>query len=537
MNTKFLVIISFIALFSGKINAQTWNKSFTAGNYDLKGSFLGGSEVLQLIGHKNMLFATVGYWEDENNIWYGGTNSSIGWGQVIRLDSPNGQWQEDLFLGASYLRPEILKQVVFTKDASGNLLPNPDTVLIAAGYSTNYITSTVTVMSFSRDDNNSSWGESQIIQGGLPAGENYSIRDIEIYTDQVTGIERIYASVGTKGLFAGKYNASAPGKINWISTPEVGPLSIRPLGITTANSTLYFSSGNKLYKRNDGVSPTYTVAHDFSDLSTNINSAVGGIRGLTTIANPNSNNDALLLMWCPDGQSQGVIYRLEPDGAGGFDRFYETKISMLVASYLPGANVNYLLGAYNEFYEYVDPLTSDTVHLVGIEATITGGGYPTWNGYYKGGLFAIRDASMQYSLEEINGAIGINDTALVSNRCYIKSPFENEDAIYYGGFDPNSNTSTNMAWIFKKYYQTNTADNPYEQEIKLTVYPNPVVNLLNVEINTNESIQYEIISILGETLLSDRVGSGTHIIDISELPSNIYFLRIGNLSAKFLKTE
>jgi hypothetical protein len=61
--------------------------------------------------------------------------------------------------------------------------------------------------------------------------------------------------------------------------------------------------------------------------------------------------------------------------------------------------------------------------------------------------------------------------------------------------------------------------------------------VLNVEINTNESIQYEIISILGKTLLSDRVGSGTHNIDISELPSNIYFLRIGNLSAKFLKTE
>jgi len=48
----------------------------------------------------------------------------------------------------------------------------------------------------------------------LPAGENYSIRDIEIYTDQFTGIERIYVSVGTKGLFSGKYNPSAPGKID-----------------------------------------------------------------------------------------------------------------------------------------------------------------------------------------------------------------------------------------------------------------------------------------------------------------------------------
>lgn len=136
---------------------------------------------------------------------------------------------------------------------------------------------------------------------------------------------------------------------------------------------MYFSSGNNLYKRNDGLSPSYSIAHDFSDLSPNVNSAVGGIRGLTTIANPNNNNDALLLMWCPVGQSQGTIYRLEPNGTGGFNRFYETKISLLVESYLPSANVNYLLGAYNEFYEYVDPLASDTVHLVGFEANITGG--------------------------------------------------------------------------------------------------------------------------------------------------------------------
>jgi len=74
---------------------------------------------------------------------------------------------------------------------------------------------------------------------------------------------------------------------------------------------LYFSSGNNLYKRNDGLSPSYSIARDFSDHSTNVNCAIGGIRGLTTIANPNNNNDALLLMWCPDGQSQGTIYRLE----------------------------------------------------------------------------------------------------------------------------------------------------------------------------------------------------------------------------------
>ena len=39
----------------------------------------------------------------------------------------------------------------------------------------------------------------------------------------------------------------------------------------------------------------------------NINSAVGGIRGLSVINNDDT--DSMILMWCPDGQSKGSIFR------------------------------------------------------------------------------------------------------------------------------------------------------------------------------------------------------------------------------------
>ena len=455
---KKLLLAFLIFLACDISNAQSWQKSFSSGNYDLNGQYLGGSEVLQLVSHKKMIFASVGYWQDDNNIWYGGSNNSIGWAQINSLDNSSANWKEDLFLGASYLRPEILKQIIFTKDQFGNTLLSPDTVLICAGYSPNYITSQVTVKSFVRNDVNGSWGESQIVQGSFPAGENYSIRDVEVYVDQQTGFEYVFATVGTQGIYKGKYNSANPGKIDWISIAEFGPLSIRPLGIEIANGELYFSSGSKLYKRIDGINFSYSVIHDFSDLSTTINSAVGGIRGLTTISNPNGTNKALLLMWCPDGQSKGTIYRLEPNGNGGFDRYYETKISLLVENYLSGSSVSYLLGAYNEFYEYTDPLTNDTYHIIGFESSILSALHPIWNGYYSGALFAKRDNNMQYTLEEVNGAIGMNDTALVAIRCYVKSPFDSDQSIYFGGFDPNGNISTNMAWIYKKTYQ-NTSVN------------------------------------------------------------------------------
>ena len=239
--TKRIVILTWLICSYSIANAQSWSQSFAAGGYDSNNKFLGGSEVLQLVDHKSTLFASVGYWEDANNIWYGGSNINLGWGQINRLDNPSAIWQEDLFMGSNHLRPEILKQIIFTKDQFGNLLTSPDTVLIAAGYSPNYITSIVKVTSFARNDLNGTWGESEIVQGGFPAGENYSIRDIEMYVDQQTGFEYAFATVGTQGIYKGKYNPANPGKIDWISTAEFGPLSIRPLGIEVANGALHFS--------------------------------------------------------------------------------------------------------------------------------------------------------------------------------------------------------------------------------------------------------------------------------------------------------
>ena len=535
--SKRIVILTMAICSYSMVDAQSWSKSFTAGGYDSNNKLLGGSEVLQLVDHKNTLFASVGYWEDANNIWYGGFNTSIGWGQINRLDNPSANWQEDLFLGSSFLRPEILKQIIFTKDQFGNSLASPDTVLICAGYSPNYITSQVIVKSFVRNDVNGTWGESQIVQGSFPAGENYSIRDIEIYIDQQTGFEYVFATVGTQGIYKGKYNPAAPGKINWISTAEFGPLSIRPLGIEVANGALHFSSGSKLYRRIDGVSPNYVIDHDFSDLGATINSAVGGIRGLTTIDNPSGVDDAFLMMWCPNGQSQGTIYRLEPNGSAGFNRIYEAKLSILIESFLEGSNASYVLGAYNEFYKYIDPISNDTLHLVGFEANITGGGHPTWNSYYKGGLFAKRNSNGQYSIEEINGTIVTDDTPLVANRCYASSPFSNENALYFGGFDPNSNSSTNMAWVFKKNYQDISIDDITKNVNNFVIYPNPASNQLILESKILDDHEFSIINLLGKKVAFGRLNSQIETIDISSLPQNVYIIKVANEAFKFIKTD
>jgi|GEM_PF-3713437 len=60
-----------------------------------------------------------------------------------------------------------------------------------------------------------------------------------------------------------------------------------------------------------------------------------------------------------------------------------------------------------------------------------------------------------------------------------------------------------MTWIFKKDYQTTSVNVLVDQKVNINIYPIPSVNYLNVELETNTCVQYEIISILGETLASD----------------------------------
>ena len=470
------------------LTAQDWEQSFIAGDFDDNGIFMGGSEVLHLVSHKKKLFASIGYWQDENNVWYGGDDLNIGWAQIITLENEEDSWKVDLDLGYNHLRPEILKQVIFTRDHNGTPLDVPDTLLIAGAFSPNYISGLVTANIFIRNDINGSWNQTIVYEGVFSSNESYSMRDIEIYTDQVTGIENVIISVGTQGIFSGKYNPDVDGKIEIGSMPEIGPLGIRPLGITTTNDHLYFSSGNKLYKRNDGEYPSYDVVHNFNDLTSYINPAVGGIRGLSTIPNPTGSDESMILMWCPDGQSKGTIFRLDPVNSQEFERVYETKVSLLVEDYLPGETVSYLLGAYNEFYFFTDPETSNDYNIIGIESLLQENIYPSWNSYYSGGIVILRDSIGQYTLQEIDGLIDYDDNPLVSVRSYVKSPFENESAMYFGGFDPNGHMSTNNAWIYKKIWNTlDLEEERLQTMVDFTLhnnYPNPF--------NSSTSISYSL---------------------------------------------
>jgi len=64
--------------------------------------------------------------------------------------------------------------------------------------------------------------------------------------------------------------------------------------------------------------------------------------------------------------------------------------------------------------------------------------------------------------------------------------------------------------------------------LDLLVYPNPAVNVLNITLNSNELFNLTITDLNGKQILAERISSISNMVDISNLSSGMYLLRIAN---------
>ena len=439
---------------SNEAITRDWEHSYQAGYTDSNGLYAGGSEILQLAGHKGRLYAACSYWMDPRNIWYGGKDPSTAWGQILRLDKPGGRWEVDLEMGPHHLRPEIVKSVTFETDGKGNKLDKPVSLLIASSYC--WRRGAMDISVFVRDDQTGQWEKTTLVSATGVAGENNSVRAIGVHRDRVTGVDRVFLPGGVLGIYSGVYDPQVPGRIRWDRKSESGPVETRPLAVIEANGSLLFSAGAFIYARNDGPSPTYSVLLDASEINTErVQSAVGGVRGLTAIRNPQGPGESLLFVWSASDQTRGCIYRLDPDGRGGYTRAEEACLDTLISDYFGGNPVHYVGAAFNDMLPVMDPATRETVYLIGINAVIGGNQFPLWmgkasGGFYAGAMYAVRDRNGKYWLNEVDGPHDGIKPPLVAVRAYTLSPFQRDgqEAVYFGGFVGDYGPSPNTAWVF-----------------------------------------------------------------------------------------
>ncbi|MGL1902722.1 MAG: hypothetical protein OCC49_11335 [Fibrobacterales bacterium] len=502
---KLILTILLILLFQINSTAQTWEKSFTAGSYDKNGAFMGGSQIMHLQGYKGKLYAANSYWEDSNRGSVG-NDYSKGWAQILKKGGSEKRWKVDLDMGPGHLRPEILEELVFTLDKNGEPLDKPEELLVAA--SIDHIKGKYkTIFVYTRiNGNGGRWEKVPVYSGWADHKEDFCVRTIKVYTDKKTGEERVFISIGEKGILSGVYDPTVKGKIRWDDELEFGPVKTRTLGMFVANGNLNFSSDTKIYKRKNGLnvdpSERYKVVHNFKDLKKTKGptiSPIGGIRGLTTVPNPHCPADgpkekclkeSLILVWAPDNTSQGDIFRLDPnpDKKNAFDRTKETTLSALVNNYLGEDICRFVLAGYNKFL----PIDKEgkKKYIVGMEVVISSTSYPFHYGannvkFYRGALYAVRNEDgTQYRIKEVNGRIKKNDPPLVAIYDYEHSPFEGENAIYFSGLDPNFVDATNLAWIYKRTTLTEQKPTmaPYsEDKIQSLLAPAPAPAPLETE--------------------------------------------------------
>jgi len=438
-----------------EVVAPGWDASFRAGCPDPTGVMTGGSELMHLVAHDGMLFAAVGYWEDMANINYGGANASEGWAQILRLDGPNAQWAVDLTM-TGVVRPEILKSVTFTTNATGATLSHPVNLLLAGGCLGNV----GGVNLYTRNDSSGTWVTSKIVPGptGMGCG-NMSVRAMTTYQDPITGVDRVFVSVGDLGIFSGVYDPAAPGDVLWGRTSESGNVAVRPLAMVEANGNLLASAGALIYQRENGPSPSWKVVVNETTLpgGTDVNPAVGGIRGLTAIPNPSGSGQSLIFLWCPGDSPCGRVVRLDPNGSGGYNGTTEIDLSDLVSTSL-GTTAAVALGAYNNFLPVTDPATGQTDYIIGLQTWVSAkSGLPTmsWGnssgGTYEGALYAIRESNGTYRMGQVNGMFPAGNPPLEAVRSYTISPFpsDNGSVIYFGGYDADGHLCLNTAWVFR----------------------------------------------------------------------------------------
>ena len=112
--------------------------------------------------------------------------------------------------------------------------------------------------------------------------------------------------------------------------------------------------------------------------------------------------------------------------------------------------VAYILAGHNFMYPVVDPVTGETVHLIGFQGNLRGSPHLRWKGslLYAGAMYAIRTADQTYAVSEVNGRYSEGKPILVSPRTFVHSPF-GDNHIFVGGHDSSGKNSDDMAWIFK----------------------------------------------------------------------------------------
>ena len=424
--------------------------SYTAGERDAAGHFMGGTELRNLSAHGGRLYAGNGYWMDRPGPEVRQP------AQILVLDNLAAQWRIERSLDERmpngrtprHLAVSALYGTTFSTDRAGRALLRPVSMLFAGTWD---LSGASQVMG--RNDTSGAWTAMSLSVQRVSSGIQ-QVRAMVAHRDRQSGVDHVFAGNDPYGIFSGGYDDAAAGGIRWgvapeldisrISAPSFPGLSLlRVTSFAECNGILYATIGQQIYRRLDGAPPHWELFY------TNPKPGYSetGLRGLTAIANPSGSGQALLV--AVEGSAARIV-RIDPTSG-------EETTELDIPTFLNGAwatKVGYTIAAYNDMAVVAGPRGEATV-LIGIEAFLPASspvpaGHVRVDGLDGGGWYFVRHGERRYDLRKIGSSQPLTGAPLVATRAIAASPFPSDaDTIYFAGFDANKRAAHNTAWIFR----------------------------------------------------------------------------------------
>jgi len=153
----------------------------------------------------------------------------------------------------------------------------------------------------------------------------------------------------------------------------------------------------------------------------------------------------------------------------------------------------------------------------------------TYPGIYKNldssALIPLSGQNNTISNFNTNYIINSEDTLLnIKDTVYLKYTFQLED--YYVKIIIGEGTSVvGMNELVK-------------EDIRLSVYPNPVRDIVNVEFTTTQRLPVELYTLSGQLILSETntmIGDNKVQLNMYDLPSGMYLIKVGNETFRTVK--
>lgn len=429
---------------------QGFEVSYTAGERDAAGQFMGGTEMRNLSAHGGRLYAGNGYWMDRPG------PEGLQPAQVLVLDHSTARWRversldERLANGRTprHLAVSALHGAAFLTNHAGRTLPRAVSMLFVGTWDLSGASQV-----FGRNDASGTWAAMPLPVPRVTSGIQ-QVRAIATHRDQRTGIDHVFVGNDRHGVVSGAYDDTAVGGIRWSAQPELATAAIsapsfpglsllRVTSFAECNGVLYATIGQQIYRRLDGAPPSWELFYT----NPKPGYSESGLRGLTAIAHPSGSGQALLV--AVEGYASRVI-RIDPSSA-------EETTELDIPAFLNNAwatKVSYVIAAYNDM-TIVSAPRSEAKLLIGIEAFIpetspVPAGHARVDGLDGGGWYLVRQGERRYDLRRIGATQPTTGAPLVATRAIAASPFANDaDTLYFAGFDANKHAHHNTAWIFR----------------------------------------------------------------------------------------